>query len=205
MKKTKIKSNFTGLSDAELDARASGIISAMTGNPHFPQPNPALEDVSNSLKLFSEALALSKTGDRVKAAYKNQLRDNLDGLLTKLANYCRFVAQGDRFMLTSSGFQVNAEANSAVTIGFPENFSVEIGRQSGSALASVNRVRNAKSYLFRWGSAPIANDNWSNTVSSQSRLTITGLVPGTTYSFQIGAAGSKGQLVFTDIITKMVV
>ncbi len=205
MKKTKIKSNFTGLSDPALDARASGIISAMTGNPHFPQPTPALEDVSNSLKLFSEALALSKTGDQVKAAYKNQLRDNLDDLLTKLANYCSFIAQGDRFKLTSSGFQVNAEANSSKAVGFPENFSVEIGQQSGSAFASVNRVANANSYLFRWGVAPIANDNWFNTVSSQSRLAITGLVRGTNYSFQIGAAGSKGQLVFTDIITKMVV
>lgn len=205
MKKTKIKSKFRSLSDSELDARASSILSAMTGNPHFPQPTPALEDVSNSPKLFSDALALTKTGDRLKAAYKSQLRDNLDGLLTKLASYCGFVAQGDRFKLTSSGFAVNAEANSSKTLGFPANFSVEIGRQSGSVLASVNRVANANSYLFRWGVAPVANDNWFNTVSSQSRLTITGLVPGTVYSFQIAAAGSKSQLVFTDVIIKMVV
>jgi hypothetical protein len=37
------------------------------------------------------------------------------------------------------------------------------------------------------------------------RFTITGLVPGATYSFQIAVAGSKGQAVYTDIITKMVV
>ena len=42
MKKTKIKSNFAGLSDPELDARASGIISAMTGNPHFPTTQPRI-------------------------------------------------------------------------------------------------------------------------------------------------------------------
>jgi hypothetical protein len=47
-------------------------------------------------------------------------------------------------------------------------------------------------------------NTWMHTVSEQPRLTIPGLLSDTTYSFQIGAAGSKGQLVFTDIITKMV-
>ena len=205
MKKSKIKLSFSKLSDAELEARSLGIIAAMTGNTHFPQPAPALEDLSNSLKLFSDALALSKTGDRVKAVYKNQLRDNLDGLLTKLASYCGFTAQGDRFILASSGFAITTETNAAKTLGTPENFSVAIGQQTGSALAYVNRVANARSYLFRWGVAPIVNDNWNNSIHLKPRFAITGLVPGTIYSFQIGVAGSKGQLVYTDIITKMVV
>ncbi|MEO5682850.1 MAG: hypothetical protein ABIQ88_09420 [Chitinophagaceae bacterium] len=62
-----------------VDAQAAA---AMTGNPHFPEAAPTLADLSNSLKLFSDALALSKTGDRVKTVYKNQLRQNLDLLLT---------------------------------------------------------------------------------------------------------------------------
>ncbi len=205
MKKSKIKVHFATFSDAELEARSFGIIAAMTGNTHFPEPSPTLADLSNSLKLFSDALALAKTGDRVKAVNKNQLRDNLDGLLTRLANYCSFIAQGDRFILASSGFALNAETRASKTLGTPENFSVEIGRQTGEALAFINTVANAKSYLFRWGIAPIVNEAWFHTIHSQPYFTITGLVPGTIYSFQIGVAGSKGQLVYTDIITKMVV
>ena len=205
MKKSKIKSHFATFSDAELEARSFGIIAAMTGNTHFPEPSPTLEDLNNSLKLFSDALALAKTGDRVKAVYKNHLRDNLDALLTRLANYCSFIAQGDRFILASSGFSLNAETSAPKTLGAPENFSVEIGRQTGEALAFVNSVANAKAYLFRWGIAPIANDTWLHTIHSKPRLTITGLQPGTAYSFQIGVAGTKGQLVYTDIITKMIV
>ncbi|MEO5682851.1 MAG: hypothetical protein ABIQ88_09425 [Chitinophagaceae bacterium] len=82
---------------------------------------------------------------------------------------------------------------------------MEVGRTPGEALVYLNRVANAKSYLFRWGIAPIVNDTWMHTASVQPRLAIPGLLPGTVYSFQIGAAGSKGQLVFTDTITKMVV
>ena len=205
MKKSKIKLHFASFSDAEMEARSLGIMAAMTGNTYFPEPSPTLADLNNSLKLFSDALALSKTGDRVKAVYKNQLRDNLDGLLTRLANYCSFIAQGDRFILASSGFALNAETRASKILGAPENFSVEIGRQTGDALAFIKTVANAKSYLFRWGVAPIVNEAWFHTIHSQPYFTITGLVPGTIYSFQIGAAGSKGQLVYTDIITKMVV
>ncbi len=204
MKKSKIKLNFASFSDAELEARSFGIIAAMTGNPHFTAPSPSLDDLSNSLKLFSDALALAKTGDRVKAVYKNQLRENLDNLLTKLATYCTYIAQGDRFILASSGFSLTAEVNATKILGAPQNFSVEVGRTNGEALVYVNPVANAKSYLFRWGTAPIANDTWMHTVSSQPRLTIPGLLSATTYSFQIGAVGSKGQLVFTDIISKLV-
>ena len=192
MKKSKIKLHFASFSDAELEARSLGIMAAMTGNTYFPEPSPTLADLNNSLKLFSDALALSKTGDRVKAVYKNQLRDNLDGLLTRLANYCSFIAQGDRFILASSGFALNAETRASKILGAPENFSVEIGRQTGDALAFIKTVANAKSYLFRWGVAPIVNEAWFHTIHSQPYFTITGLVPGTIYSFQIGAAGSKG-------------
>ena len=205
MKKSKIKFSFASISDAELEARAFGIVAAMTGNPHFPEAVPTLTDLNNSLKLYSDALAMAKSGDRTKTAYKNQLRQNLELLLTKLANYCSFIAQGDRFMLTSSGYSLNAETASTKTLGTLQNLSVEVGRAPGEALVYVNRVTNAKSYLFRWGIAPIVNDTWMHTVSVQPRLTITGLLPGTTYSFQIAAAGSKGQLVFTDTINKMAI
>ena len=205
MKKSKIKVNFASFSDAELEARSFGIIAAMTGNTHYPDPSPALADLGNSLKLFSDALANAKTGDRVKAVYKNQLRDNLDGLLTRLASYCSFIAQGDRFILASSGFTINAETTASKILGSPENFSVEVGSKTGEALAFVNPVANAKSYLFRWGIAPIVNEAWFHTIHSKPYFTITGLVPGSIYSFQIGVAGSKGQTVYTDIITKMVV
>ena len=117
MKKSKISLSFSKLSDAELEARTFGIIAAMTGNPHFPEATPVLTELANSLKVFSDALAQAKTGDRVKAVYKNQLRQNLDLLLTKLANYCSFIAQNDRFILASSGFSLNAETTGVKTLG----------------------------------------------------------------------------------------
>ncbi|MEO5684381.1 MAG: hypothetical protein ABIQ88_17200 [Chitinophagaceae bacterium] len=205
MKKTKITLPLTRLSDAELEVRTFGIIAAMTGNEQFPEPSPALADLSNSLKLFSDALALSQTKDKVKVAIKNKHRSNLAFQLTKLASYVQFIAQGDRATLSSSGFSLTAETSASKALAQPSNFTVEVGSTSGTALAYINAVANAKAYLFRWGVAPIVNDHWSNAIHLKPWSTITGLVPGTTYSFQIAVAGSKGQAVPTDIITKMVV
>jgi hypothetical protein len=205
MKKSKITLRLSKLGDADLEARSFGIVAAMTGNAHFPEPTPALADLNNSLKLFSDSLAFAKTGDRVKAILKNQRRDDLELLLTNLANYCSFIAQGDRFILASSGFSLNAETSASKTLADPANFTVEIGCKSGDALAYVNAVPNAKAYLYRWGIAPIANEAWFHTIHSQPYFTITGLVPGTIYSFQIGVAGSKGQTVYTKVISQMVV
>jgi hypothetical protein len=177
MKKSKITLRLSRLSDADLEARSFGIVAAMTGNAHFPEPTPALADLNNTIKLFSDSLA----------------------------NYCSFIAEGDRFILASSGFTLNAERTNPATLADPTNFTVEVGSKTGDALAYVNAVPNAKAYLFRWGVAPIVNEAWFHTIHSLPFFTITGLVPGTVYSFQIGVSGSKGQVVYTDIISKMVV
>lgn len=205
MKNAKIILRFARLNDANLEAQSFAILAAMTGNTHFPEPAPSLAALNNSITLFSDSLAFAKTGDRVRGIHKNQQRQNLEQLLTRLANYCSFIANGDRFILASSGFRLNAASNASNSLGNPENFTVEVGANSGEALAYVKSVPNAKSYLFRWGIAPIVNETWLHTIHSKPWFTITGLVPGSIYSFQIGVAGTKGQTVYTDIITKMVV
>jgi len=147
MKKSKITSKLSKLSDADLEARSFGIVAAITGNPHFTESTPTLADLNNSIKLFSDSLALATSGDRVKAIYKNQQRNNLEGLLDKLSNYCSFIAQGDRFILASSGFTINAETSASTTLVNPTNFTVEVGNKAGNALVYVKPVPNAKAYI----------------------------------------------------------
>jgi len=205
MKTSKIILAFTRLNDGQLGDHAMAIAAAMTGNANFPEPLPALADLNNGIKLFSDALALSKTRDKVKVAIKNNLRDNLELLLINLANYCSYIAKGDRAILASSGFALSAESSTAKTLGAPENFNVQTGSNAGEISIYINSVPNAKTYLFLYGASPIVNEAWFHAVSSNPYYTITGLVPGTVYSFKIGATGSKGQVVYTGIISKMVV
>ena len=205
MKTSKIMLGFSRLSDGQLEDQALAIASAMTANKNFTDPKPGLEELNNSIQLFSEALALSKTRDKVKVAIKNELRANLERLLPKLANYCTYIANGDRALLSSSGFKLNTETSTAKIVGAPQNFTVQNGSHSGEMLVYINRLPNAKSYLFLYGPSPISNGAWIHAVNSLPYFTITGLTPGASYSFKIGATGSKGQVVYTDTVTKMVV
>ncbi|MEO5681576.1 MAG: hypothetical protein ABIQ88_02985 [Chitinophagaceae bacterium] len=90
-------------------------------------------------------------------------------------------------------------------LGIPENFTVQPGSNSGEVFVYINSVANAKTYILLYVPSPISNEAWLHAVSSQPYLTITGLVPGTFYSFKMAATRSKDQVFYTDIITKMVV
>jgi len=205
MKTSKIVLGLIKLNDGQLEDLALAIAAAMTGNANFPEPSPALADLNNSIKLFSDGLAFAKTRDKVKVAIKNSLRNNLELLLTNLANYCSYTAKGDRAILSSSGFSLNAATNAPKSLASPENFTVQPGSNAGEVFIYINSVPNAKTYLFLYGPFPIANEAWLHAIGSKPHSTITGLVPGTTYSFKIGATGSKGQVVYTGTISKMVV
>jgi len=205
MKTSKIILSFIRLNDGQLEDMALAIAAAITGNANFPEPSPALADLNNSIKLFSDGLALAKTRDKVKVAVKNRLRDNLELLLINLANYCTYTAKGDRSILSGSGFSLNAASSAPKLLAPPENFTLQHGSNVGEVFIYINSVPNAKTYFFLYGPTPIVNESWLHAVGSQPYFTITGLVPGTTYNFKIGAAGSKGQVVYTGILSKMVV
>ncbi len=205
MKTSKIILGFRRLSDDQLEGQALAIAAAMTGNANFPEPTPALADLNNSIKLFSDALALAKTRDKVKVAIKNKCRQNLELLLISLASHCSYTAKADRSILASSGFALNTESNMARPLTPPENFTVQPGNHSGEVLLYVNTVPNAKTYLFLYGLSTMSNEAWFVAVNSLPYFTITGLTPGNTYSFKIGAAGSKGQVLYTNVVSTIVI
>ena len=205
MKKTKINVSTRRLTDGQLEDLALAIAAAMNGNPNFPEPGPVLANLNDGIKQFSEGLALAKSRDKVKVAIKNKLRVNLEQQLTHLSGYCTYIAKGDRAILSSTGFPLNAANNQPKTLGSPENFTVETGTNSGEVLVYINTLRNANAYLFLYSPSPVSNNAWFHATSSLPYYTIKGLVPGSMYSFKIGAIGTKGQVVYTDVITKMVI
>ena len=203
MKTSKIKFNSPRLSDNNLESFALAVIAAMTGNNNFPEPQPSLAALNDSIKTFSDALALAKTRDKVKVAIKNTLRETLLTGLRKMASYCSMVAEGDRVKLVSSGFPVNAESVSLKILSAPENLTVQTGINSGEAIVSINRVAGAIAYLLFYKPAA-GNGEWLHLPNSLPRFTLTGLEALAPYQFKIGAIGTKGQITYTDTITKAV-
>ena len=203
MKTTKIKFNSPKLSDSNLESLALAIATAMTGNTHFPEPEPSLAALNDSIKAYSDALALAKTRDKVKVAIKNTLKEALLLNLRKMASYCSMVADRDRAKLVSSGFPVNAESFAVKTLSAPENFSVQVGINSGEAIVSIKRIANAKAFILYYKPAA-GNGDWIHVTNSLPKFTLTGLEALASYQFKMGVIGTKGQITYTDTITKAV-
>ena len=205
MKTSKIALIPSRLSDGALEDLGLAVAAALNGNAYFPEPQPSLAVLNDSIKTFSDALALAKSRDKVKVAVKNSIRIELETILRNLANYCTYVAKSERKVLVSTGFNLNAESISSKMLSIPENFTAEPGKQSGEVMVSVKRVKNASAYLLLYKLATEENGAWTHATNSLPRFILTGLETLKLYHFKMGVIGTNGQTVYTDIITKPVV
>jgi len=206
MKAPKVVLGFGGLSDPAFESKALAILAAMTGNPNFPSPTPTIADLTTAVQQYSDALSAAQTRDKVKVATKNSTRDQLKILLRNLSYNVNLTANGDVAKLTSSGFNMGSQQNNSQIMTGAENFKVELGKNSGEAVSSVNGMRAAKTYVSQYTFFPVTADSkWESVFSSTSSITITGLEPLKQYCFRMIITGSRNQSVQTDVITKTIV
>ena len=93
-----------------------------------------------------------------------------------------------------------------VVIAKPENLQVINGMNSGDLQVSVKRVKGATSYVHEHATAEaMAVNNWQAVTITQSKITYSNLEAGKTYYCRVAAVGSKGQIVYSDPIARMVV
>ena len=75
-----------------LVPHAQGVVSAMTDNPHFPSPVPALWIVSQAIGELRTAEAAVLTGARGTARVRDDKRTTLVALLHQLRAYVQVIA-----------------------------------------------------------------------------------------------------------------
>lgn len=206
MKNPTIILNFRRLSDANLEIKAQAISAAMTGNANFPTPTPDLAAFNTMIQAYSDALSAAKTRDKVKVSIKKDRRAELVALLIQLANYVSFTAAGDRSILMSSGFDLGRDSANPQPLQKPQNFKVSFGENSGELITSLSSVAGARTYIHQITPAPATDQSiWESVYLGSVTNTFSGLEPLKQYCFRVAVAGSKGQVVYTEIITKTAV
>lgn len=171
MKKPRLKTNFTRLTDALMEIKAQAIVSAMTGNASFPAPLPALALVSDAITGDAAALSRAQSGDRIQIAFKNEKRHTLAQLLTRLAAYVTLAADGDEAIMMSSGFDLAKEPANTAPIGTPGNFLVNFGLNRGEMVSSVDRVIGARSYVHEFTPDPIVpGSEWNKQFTTGANI-----------------------------------
>lgn len=202
--KSKALLNFASYTDGGLESKANTIIVSMTGNDDFPAPVPELAIVSTALESYSEALAAAASGNRADVAIKNTKRQELTLLLRSLATYVTYTAADDRSKLLTSGFDISKEP-APIIITKPENIQVTNGLNPGELQLSVRRVKGATSYMHEYIlHENVATDNWLTSTSTSAKYTFDNLQAGKQYICRVGAVGTKGQLVYSDQVSRIV-
>lgn len=177
------------------------IVQAMTGNPNFPTPTPALPTVTGGSDALETAFNDAQNARQI-AKSKTSIQDDqaasLDWIITQLASYVESASDGDKAKIESAGFSIR---NPPVPIGelpAPADLTALPSEHSGTADVSWKSVYGAKSYLIeRAADAP--NLNWGVIgASTKKQTSLNSMVSGTKYWFRVSAIGAAGQSAWSD-------
>jgi hypothetical protein len=179
--------SFSRLSGAEFLVAAGRIVAAMSGNPRFPAPWPApapsREELSAALAHYREALEASASRDRGRIAEREQAREDLTGMLQRLAAYLEFAAHGDEQALRSTGFELRRSTTRPArteTLEAPANVQLSHGARSGEIELHSGRLDGSSTYEIQIAQGdPGIEANWRHLTISRSlrRVTLSGLTP----------------------------
>jgi hypothetical protein len=131
------------------------------------------------------------------------LRQQVIDKLHQLSHYVLMVANGNRQVAVESGFTLAKEPTPAL-ITKPVDLKVEHGDQPGELLVSVRKVKGAAAYLHQYTTDPqLPETAWKGMNCTTSKCKIAGLTPGTTYFLRVAAIGTKDQVLYSDVASKM--
>jgi hypothetical protein len=192
--RVRIADGFIKQSGEQLVIMASAVITGLTDNPAFPAPTVDLKAVQAAADSLNSALAARINGGKAATAEKNNKQEELVALLRKLKHYVEDNCGNDAAVLLSSGFQPASASRARSVLVSPTILSVDFGN-SGELVLKITPIARARCYEVRMaavgsGNAPGPWQNMGLFTNSKS-ISITGLIQGTTYVFQVRAVGGS--------------
>jgi len=203
----RIADGFRLQSAEQLVTTGCAIIKGLTGNAAFPAPTVDLKTVQAAVDDLSAALATQAHGGAAATAEKNNKRAALVALLRKLKHYVEDNCGNDAAVLLSSGFQAALTTRIRAPLGNPSILGIDRGN-SGQLVLKVTPIARARCYELRSAAIGASNapGSWQSLgmFTNSRSMTVAGLVPGTTYSFQVRAVGgSSGYSDWSNPVSRM--
>ena len=207
MPHTRVADKLTKQSAEQLVTMAGAVITGLTNNPAFPAPPVDLKAVQAATDDLNAALVAQAHGGTKETAEKNNKREALITLLRKLKHYVEDNCGNDVAVLLSSGFQPAATTRVRAPLANPSILGIDFGNTAELVLKAT-RIAHAKSYEVRMAVLGAGNVQgpWQpgGVFTSSRSMTVTGLVPGTTYVFQARAVGgSNGYTDWSNPVSHM--
>ncbi len=171
---------------------ARSIIIALTANPNFATPFPALAEISAALDDLEAKIAAAVGRDKRAIAVRNTAWGTAKGLIRQLASYVQMHCQNDLGILLSSGFTATKTPAPVGPLGAPQNPRLTRTDLMGQILFQFDRVYGMRGgYLVQIGTDP-AGPFVDYATSSKTRVLINDRTPLTTVWARVRATGAAG-------------
>ena len=202
----RIADRFTKQTADQLVTMAGAVIAGLSNNPALPAPTVDLKAVQAAVDELNAALVVQAGGGGTTAtAEKRNKQEALISLLRKLKHYVEDYCGNDVAVLLSSGFQAASTTRDSSPLAIPSILSLNLGNR-GELLLKISPIARAQCYEVQMAEIGAGNvtGSWKNAgIFTSSRITITDLVPGTTYVFQVRAIGATGYTDWSNPVSRM--
>ena len=202
MQKGRVIDDFSNMKDDDLVGKVKLVYTSMKSNKDFAKPTPGMDKFGAGLTAFENAVLASKNGGAVEMAERDTQRKAILVQMKTLMAFVNYTADGNRTMLESSGFTVNAlTRSSGKKLGQISVPVAKPGNNSGEEKLQIKKVENAIAHLFQITTMPVTDSSIWIPVPGKSRCTAKNLVRGTEYAARVFVTGRGEHFGYSDIIT----
>ena len=183
-------------------------VTAMTGNPSFTTPIPALASITTAVNNLETAYNSALAGGKVLTAIMHDKEVVLDNLLVQLSHYVEAAANGSETIILGAGMEVRAQAGGRRTTGF----AVQKGGMAGELKLSTTHVKN-NAYVWEMVLDPLPDETtavdpthtWTQMgITTKSSFIKGSLEIGKKFWFRVANIGKDGQSAWSDPLPKIV-
>ena len=197
---TKIRFGLKGLKPSDLIAKCQSVEEKMTDNALFPNPVPALADLTAARETLETLTTAARFGDREAIARRRTQEAATADILRRLGSYVQAIANKPEDIL-GAGFDLRRQAEPVTRLSRPAGLEALRSDTQGRVNLDWKAVKGSQHYLVEYaqGDPSSPATEWSLAAyTSRSKYTIDHLAPGTYYWFRVRALGPAGQSEYSD-------
>ncbi|MEO8733813.1 MAG: fibronectin type III domain-containing protein [Flavobacteriales bacterium] len=194
--KGNIKLELKTLTPVRLQSLLSRVSVELEGNANFNAPPITAVELQVLAGTFMSAITNAKDGSLIARKHRDAQSEKVRNVLRLIADYVRMVAQGDRAILSTSGFSLVNEPAASRRMEAPEMKRTVMTGRAGELQLRWSGVRNRRAYqISMTDTDPAESDTQWTMIAVTGKITyyVTGLVPYKLYWFRVSAIGAMGE------------
>lgn len=204
---TKFKLELARIKPNDKIALGAAHITAMTGNAAYPAATrvPTDAQVQTAQDDFAAADAAVSAAETV---WKQKIQDRdaketaWDTVITARANNCEAVTPTDLVALASTGFPLRSAGTPLGQLPAPGDVKATASPNEGQIDLRCKTVNGASTYEWQQRLHTDATGWQALQMTTATKISAAGLVPGTVYAFRVRAIGSAGAGTWSDEATE---